>query len=131
MSIVGIGTDLVATARLTRMQADYGERLAARLLTAPELSAYHAALDAGSEAGAAFLARRFAAKEAAAKALGCGIGGDAGFHDLHVAHRASGAPQLLLTGRAAQRAERLGVQRTHLSISDEREHALAMVILED
>ena len=133
MSIVGIGTDIVETARLVRMQADHGERLAVRLLAASELAAYRVALAADGSSGAAaaaFLARRFAAKEAAAKALGCGIGAQAGFHDLVVDHDRAGAPLLRFAGRAARRAEDLGVRASHLSISDERRHAIAMVILE-
>ncbi len=129
MSIIGIGTDLVAVARLARMQADHGERLAIRVLAPSELADYRHALATGAPPAAALLARRFAAKEAAAKALGCGIGREAGFHDLVVAHTPAGAPQLVLTGRAGERAARLGVRTNHLSISDEREHALAMVVL--
>ena len=130
MSIVGIGTDLVAIERLAAMQAEYGERLAVRLLAASEMPAYQSALAAGGAAAAALLARRFAAKEAGAKALGCGIGAEAGFHDLVIGHDERGAPALRLTGRAARRAAHLGVARSHLSISDERDHALAMVVLE-
>lgn len=130
MSIVGIGTDIVETDRLARMQSDHGERLAVRLLAASELSGYRSAMASGPPAAAAFLARRFAAKEAAAKALGCGIGGQAGFHDLVVAHDEAGAPMLRLTGRAGRRAHELGVRASHLSISDERRHAIAMVVLE-
>ncbi|MBS3785683.1 MAG: holo-ACP synthase, partial [Gammaproteobacteria bacterium] len=62
--------------------------------------------------------------------LGCGIGAEAGFHDLIVAHGATGAPQLVFNGPAAARAEWLGVSSTHLSISDERAYAMAVVILE-
>ncbi|MEX0430273.1 holo-ACP synthase [Spiribacter insolitus] len=130
MSIVGIGTDIVETVRLERMQSDHGERLAARLLASGELAGYRSALSAGPSAAAAFLARRFAAKEAAAKALGCGIGSEAGFHDLRVSHDRGGAPVLTFHGPAARRAGRLGIQTAHLSISDERHYAVAMVVLE-
>ncbi|MEX0385811.1 holo-ACP synthase [Spiribacter onubensis] len=130
MSIVGIGTDIVETARLERMQADHGERLAARLLAGSEWPGYRRALSSGPGEAAAFLARRFAAKEAAAKALGCGIGGEAGFRDVRVTHDEAGAPVLRFDGPAARRAERLGVQAAHLSISDERRYAIAMVVLE-
>lgn len=128
MSIIGIGTDLVAIARLRRLVDQYGERLAARLLAPDERAAYRTFTDVPS--AAAFLARRFAAKEATAKALGCGIGAEARFTELAVGHTDQGAPQLRLTGAAQRRADHLGVTRLHLSISDERDQALAFVVLE-
>ncbi len=130
MSIVGIGTDLVAVSRLEAMQRDHGDRLARRLLADSELGEYQRLMEAGPRPAAAFLARRFAAKEAAAKALGCGIGADASFRDLVVGHSAAGAPTLELAGAAARRADALGIRHTHLSISDERDYALAMVVME-
>jgi holo-[acyl-carrier protein] synthase len=128
LSIVGIGTDIVAIARLRRLVDEYGERLVTRLLAPDECAAYRTFCDAPP--AAAFLARRFAAKEAAAKALGCGIGAEARFTELAVGHTDQGAPQLCLTGAARRRADHLGVTRLHLSISDERDQALAFVLLE-
>ena len=130
MSIVGIGTDLVAVSRLEAMQRDHDDRLARRLLADSELGEYQRLMEAGPRPAAAFLARRFAAKEAAAKALGCGIGADASFRALVVGHSAAGAPTLELAGAAARRADALGIRHTHLSISDERDYALAMVVME-
>jgi len=125
MSIVGIGTDVVAIDRLARMQDAHGERLAVRLLAPAELAEYHK-----TESKAAFLARRFAAKEAAAKALGCGIGGRAGFHDLVVTHTPTGAPLLKFSGAARETASGLALTSAHLSISDEQDYAMAFVVLE-
>ena len=125
MSIIGLGTDVVEIARLQKIFSAHGERFARRLLSEQEYIEF-----ANAAAPAALLARRFAAKEAAAKALGCGIGAEASFHDLIVGHDATGAPQLVLSGPAAARAARLGVSQTHLSISDERAYAMAVVILE-
>lgn len=138
MSLVGIGTDLVAIDRLGRMHRAHGERLAVRLLASSELAGYRQAAagvresvrDRDTSPAAAFLARRFAAKEAAAKALGCGIGAGAGFHDLIVGHTPAGAPRLEFSGAARTTAARLGVTTTHLSISDEQGYALAFVVLE-
>jgi holo-[acyl-carrier protein] synthase len=129
LSIVGIGTDLVEIDRLEALQQRYSTRLAARLLAPAERSDYQAHA-AGDRQAAAFLARRFAAKEAAAKALGCGIGAQARLSELVVTHTSAGAPGLTLTGAAGRQAERLGVRSAHLSISDERGYALAFVILE-
>lgn len=120
-----MGTDLVAVARMAALHARYGERIAHRLLAPGELAAYRAAA-----MPAALLARRFAAKEAAAKALGTGIGAHAAFTDIELAHDPTGAPRLQLHGAAAQRAETLGVRHTHVSLSDERDYAIAFVILE-
>lgn len=125
MSIVGIGTDIVEIERVRRALENHGDRFAARILTTAERAPMHS-----SGNPAALLARRFAAKEAAVKALGCGIGAQAGFHELVVEHDAAGAPQLVFIGNAAERAQRLGVTQTHLSISDERYYAMAFVILE-
>lgn len=123
--MLGIGTDLVAVPRMVALHTRHGERLAARLLAPAEHAAYRAAAEP-----AALLARRFAVKEAAAKALGTGIGAHAAFSDIELAHDPAGAPQLRLHGAAARRAEALGVRHTHISLSDEHDYALAFVILE-
>lgn len=125
MSVLGIGTDLVAVARMAGLHARHGERLAARLLAPAERAAYDAAAEP-----AALLARRFAVKEAAAKALGTGIGAHAAFTDIELVHDPAGAPYLRLHGAAARRAETLGVRHTHVTLSDERDYALAFVVLE-
>ncbi len=125
MSILGIGSDLVEIDRIRRVYQAHGMRFAERLLADVELVQLRAAADP-----AALLARRFAAKEAAAKALGCGIGAEAGFRELVVDHNELGAPQLNFLGGAEHRAEQLGVRSQHLSISDERAYALAFVVLE-
>jgi len=125
LSVLGIGTDLVAVPRMVALHTRHGERLAARLLAPAEHAAYRAAAEP-----AALLARRFAVKEAAAKALGTGIGAHAAFSDIELAHDPTGAPQLRLHGAAARRAEALGVRHTHISLSDEHDYALAFVILE-
>lgn len=122
--IAGIGTDIVAVERIAGALRRHGERLAQRVLTAGELADYR---DSGSPA--ALLARRFAAKEAAAKALGTGIGADVGLHDLEVEHDDRGRPLLRLHGGAARRAGQLGVVDAQLSLSDERDYAVAFVVL--
>jgi len=129
LSIVGIGTDLVEIDRLAALQQRYAVRFTERLLAPAEQAGYQASAHCDRKA-AAFLARRFAAKEAAAKALGCGIGAQARLTELVVTHTTAGAPCLTMTGAARRQADRLGVRCAHLSISDERDHALAFVILE-
>lgn len=129
MTIIGIGTDIVRIERLEQLQRRYGDRLADRLLGPAERPVYQSLADRSGPA-AAFLARRFAAKEAAAKALGCGIGAQARLPELQIEHTPVGAPVLAFTGAAQRRSVSLGVARSHVSISDERDQALAFVILE-
>lgn len=129
MSILGVGTDIVSIDRIAHMLEAHSERLAVRLLASAEMADYQLAA-ATPRGAAAFLARRFAAKEAGAKALGCGIGAKASFRELVVEHTPAGAPRLALSGKALETANQLGVAQVHLSISDEHTHATAVVILE-
>ena len=125
--IVGMGTDIVAVERIARLYMRFGERLLERLLGPLELA------ELPREAGqaAAFLARRFAAKEAAYKALGSGLSAGMRWVDVQVGHDAAGRPQWVMSGRAGQLLEQWGTDIcTWLSISDERRYATAVVILE-
>ncbi len=123
--IVGIGTDIVRVARLEAGLARFGTRYAERILDAVELGEF-----AASARKAHFLAKRFAAKEAAAKALGTGFRGAFGLRDIRVAHDALGCPRLLLTAGAQTRAAHLRATKAHLTLSDEADYAVAFVILE-
>ena len=123
--IIGIGTDLVEIARIETQLQRHGDRLAERVLTADELNEYR-----NAASPARLLAKRFAVKEAASKALGTGIGRGIGFHQMHVLHDEMGRPKLVLEGAALERARALGMCRTHVTLSDERHYAVAHVILE-
>ncbi|OPX56146.1 holo-[acyl-carrier protein] synthase [Oceanospirillum multiglobuliferum] len=122
--ILGIGTDLAVIERIETALSRHGERFAKRILTDAELAAF-----SQHPQPAAFLAKRFAAKEAAAKAIGTGIGA-IGWHDLEVRRAESGAPQLVLLGRAAARYQQYRDLVCHLSITDEGGLAQAFVVLE-
>ncbi|MBK5936900.1 MAG: holo-ACP synthase [Halorhodospira halophila] len=122
--IAGIGTDIVAVVRLERALERHGERLARRVLAPGELQGFQE-----SGGTAAFLARRFAAKEAASKALGTGLSDGVTLRDLEVVHDARGKPSLRFHGAAAERAAALRVNEAALSLSDEREYAVAFVVL--
>jgi len=122
--IYGIGTDIVAIGRMRRLWARYGDALAARLLAEDERERL-----AGQADPARFLAKRFAAKEAAAKAFGTGFRDGLGLRHIAVAHDPLGKPMLRLDGRAAELAARLGVRDCHLSLSDEADYAVAFVIM--
>lgn len=123
--IVGIGTDLVEVARIAAVLARHGDRFRRRVLTDVELRSFD---DAAAEAH--WLAKRYAAKEAVAKAFGTGIGGTLSFQDIVVGREDSGRPLLTFRGAGQALADRLGVCRAHLSLTDEREFALAFVVLE-
>ncbi|MDP9040112.1 MAG: holo-ACP synthase [Acidobacteriota bacterium] len=125
--VLGLGTDLIEIARIKASVERFGERFLRRVFTPGEI----AFCMARGKTSAESLAARFAAKEAAAKALGTGIARGVSWTEMEV-HRLPGrAPEMRLHGRAAERAERLGVRRIALSLTHGREHALAVVILED
>lgn len=124
MTIAGIGTDLVEIGRLAAALERFGQRFGERILGLDELIEW----ERGGRSPR-FLAKRFAAKEAAAKALGTGFRNGIRFVDIQVRHDALGKPQLAFEAAAAARAEALGVVRSELSISDERSYAVAFVVL--
>lgn len=115
------GVDLIEIARIDDAIARHGDRFLQRVFTAAELS-----LCAGRTES---LAGRFAAKEAAAKALGTGIWrGGVAWTDIEVLRAASGEPVLELYAAAANRAATLGVDQWSLSLSHDRTHAIAFVV---
>ena len=124
--IQGTGFDLAALPRIKTLLERYGERFIRRILTEKE----QAGLPASTSGRTAYVAGRFAAKEAAVKALGTGFALGIGMHDVEIVSRPSGKPELILHGEAAARAESLGIRAVHVSISHERDMAGAMVILE-
>lgn len=125
MRILGHGVDIVAVARVGRMLDEHGERFLERVFTAEERA--YAAGAAGSRR-AEHLAARFAAKEAAMKALGIGWTHGVAWTDIGVTREASGRPALSLTGRFADLARSRGVIEWWLSLSHTEAHALASVI---
>ncbi len=123
--IVGIGVDVVSVPRMERIVARHGDRLAARILAEQELEDYK-----NTGRSVAFLAKRFAAKEAAAKALGTGFGQGVRKCDIVVTHDGAGQPLLVLKGRALDVSLKKGVTSAWLSLADEKEYALGFVVLE-
>ena len=123
--IHGIGTDIVHVARLQASLDRHGERFAARILTAAEMAAFREVANQ-----AHFLAKRFAAKEAMAKALGTGFRDGLGLRDIGVDNDVLGKPSLIFSDPLQERLRAQGVRHSHLSLSDEREYAVAFVILE-
>lgn len=125
MSVRGLGVDLVELARIRAALERHGERFAGRLLTPAELLEFQHSPDP-----VAHLARRFAAKEALVKALGTGFRNGIGLQDIAVMHDEAGRPALACSGAAAKALGERGIERLHLSLSDERCYALAFVVAE-
>jgi holo-[acyl-carrier protein] synthase len=122
--IYGVGTDIVAIARLQAMWERHGDKALDKLLAPTELAAF-----AASTAKGRFLAKRFAAKEAFAKALGTGVRPPAVLPAIAIEHDALGKPFFAFCGQLAEMVKNEGLI-AHLSISDEAELAIAYVILE-
>lgn len=122
MSIRGIGTDIVSVKRIQDVLTRTPD-FAKRVLTADEMLHY-----ASHPKPASFLAKRWAAKEAAAKALGTGIG-KVSFQHIVIARTEAGQPLLQLSDEAQKQAARLGATRFHVSLSDEQDYAIAYVVL--
>ena len=122
--IHGVGTDIVAIARIERMLNEYGDRTAAKLLAPAEMERYRQ-----SARPAAWLAKRFAAKEALGKALGLGLRDPATLHNIAVLSDGLGRPSFAYAPPLADwlKARRL---RAHLSLSDETDTAMAFVVVE-
>lgn len=123
--IFGIGTDIVAYDRIERLHEKYGENFAGRVLSPDEMHELHS-----HPQPARLLMKRFAAKEALAKAAGSGLRHPLTMHNVSVTHDALGKPGFVFDGELTAHFAGLGVVRHHLSISDEREHAVAFVVLE-
>lgn len=123
--IVGTGIDITETARIEQAMGRHGERFARRVFTAGEI-AYCEQFKNKAERYAA----RFAAKEAAFKALGTGWGEGVTWRDVEVTHQPSGKPELRLAGRAEELARQQGVARIAISLSHSDRYVVAQVIFE-
>lgn len=122
--IAGVGTDIVAVVRLARLWERHGERALEKVLAPAERAGFAGASDPGR-----FLAKRFAAKEAFAKALGTGVVAPATLPNIAVVHDALGKPAFAFAPELAALLQSRSLI-AHLSISDEREYAVAFVVLE-
>ena len=120
--ITGIGNDITECARIRAAAEKHGQAFLDHLLTPRE--------QAESRNAVSYYAGRWAAKEALSKALGCGIGAGCAFTDIEILDNAAGRPEDMLSGAAQKTADRIGAARIHVSISHEREYAVAMAILE-
>ena len=113
------GVDLIEIARIEEVIARHGKHYLERIYTPAELVQCGKRMES--------LAGRFAAKEAAAKALGCGIG-DVSWLEIEVLGDDQNAPVLTLHGAAIKRAEMLGLSTWSVSISHSQSHSVALVV---
>jgi holo-[acyl-carrier protein] synthase len=123
--IFGIGTDIVTVSRIEAAIARHGAAFAERILSLQELPEYTA-----HSFPARFLSKRFAAKEALAKATGNGLRHPVSLQRITVSHNQLGKPEFLFDSELTDHLQKLGITRHHLSLSDERDVAVAFVILE-
>lgn len=122
--IAGIGTDLVHIPRMQSLLDKHGDRIAERILSESEFAEFKLQLKP-----AAFLAKRFAAKEATAKALGTGFRDGLSLRHIMVRNNALGKPELQFEAAGLTLLEQQGIGRALLSLSDDHEYASAYVIL--
>ena len=122
--IYGIGTDIVD---ITRMQGNldkHGDKFARRILTEKEFIEFET-----KNNKAAFLAKRFAAKEAAVKAMGTGFSQGISLHHVGVVNDSAGKPILEFLDAAESFLKENNIKESHLSLADERDYAVAFVTL--
>jgi holo-[acyl-carrier protein] synthase len=127
LSIRGIGTDIVAVDRVRELLNRHGDRFLARCFQSQERARIQAKQGPAREA---MVAGRWAAKEAFLKALGGSIA-HIPYQDIAVSSAEAGAPLLSVTGLAAETLNRCGGRILHLTISHERQFAVATVLIED
>ena len=123
--IVGTGIDIIEVPRIAAALARHRERFVRRVFTDAEARYCQSKPNAAER-----FAARFAAKEAAMKALGTGWRGGIAWRDVEVGREPGGRPTVAFSGRAADAAWRLGATRASLSLSHTEQHAIASVILE-
>ena len=123
--IYGIGTDLVDIERVKKVLSKNRDGFVKRVL-----SEHEQALFTNKADSAAYCAKRFAAKEAFAKALGTGIGRVVSFQDLTVRNNENGKPHFIPSEKLRQFLVEKNIKQAHLSISDESKNAIAFVVLE-
>jgi len=121
--IAGIGVDIVEIDRIRTLFERYGERFLKRAFGPEEIRHCTGRIDPSAS-----LAARFAAKEAFVKALGTGMTSGIRFLDIQVT--GDRPPRIRLAGKARELADKMGIRGVHVSLSHERTHAVAMVIVE-
>ena len=124
--IKGIGTDLLEKSRVEKSISKFGDKFIKKVLTEKEQQEYQTKKT--SDKKVSFLSNNFACKEAVAKALGTGFSEGITLKSIEVLRESGGNPYLQLLGKAKKKAKKCGFENFTLSISDTKDHSLAMVI---
>lgn len=119
----GIGTDMVEIARIASLFERFGSRFVDRILSKSERVLFEQ-----QHRSVAFLAKRFAGKEAVAKALGTGIGAQVAFTQISITNEDNGKPMVTLLDSANDLLSHFNIQEILISLSDERAYALAFAV---
>lgn len=122
--VLGIGIDTIENHRIARALSKHGEKFALRILSQDELKQWHA-----RGQSILFLASRWAAKEAVAKALGCGIGESLGWHDVLIRNDSNGRPWVEKSLRLCELLTRVGGNKVLISITHTRFSSSAAAVL--
>ncbi|AKC60687.1 holo-ACP synthase [Blochmannia endosymbiont of Camponotus (Colobopsis) obliquus] len=125
MTIYGIGVDIVEVNRIKCIVNRIGEKFARRILTDAELKRYHK-----EKCSSCFLAKRFAAKEATVKAFGFGMRYGLAYNQFEILNDELGKPKLCVFLNAAILANKLSILRMHVTLTDDKFYACAVVIFE-
>ena len=123
--IFGIGVDLCEIARIQTIYEKYGDKFAHKMLTSSEFEQFVKRKHSHS-----YLASRFAAKEAVVKAFGTGFTQGISLQHIQITNNPAGQPKLEYTDAAAQFVAQQGIVKSFISITDERTHVAAFVVLE-
>jgi len=127
--IYGIGTDVCDVRRIAASLARRGDRFAERVLGPNELIVFHERRAKVESRGISYLATRFSAKEAFAKAIGMGMRSPMRWRDCEIIKASSGKPLIRLHGELAAWFDERGL-RAHVSVSDETDYATSFVVVE-
>jgi holo-[acyl-carrier protein] synthase len=123
--IVGIGADVCSISRIQKSLDRFGERFVNRILTPAERPRFERTKDK-----AGHLAKRFAAKEAFSKAIGTGIHAPFTWQSITVTRNPKGKPGIEPSATMAKHLKKLGVTGSHISLTDDGDVAMALVVLE-
>ena len=123
--IFGIGTDIVEIKRIETMKSL--DKFASKILSHNEKEFYDSLTN---QKQAIYISKQFAAKEAIAKAIGTGIRNDTNFKNIEILRDKNGAPIFNALNKLEKIISDLGITKTHVSLADERDYAIAIAVLE-
>lgn len=129
--IYGIGTDILSIKRIEELYKKYGDALPRRILSRiEELEFTNCFAQQNGEDAVRFIAKRFTAKEAFAKAVGTGIQAPVSLHNISITHSPLGKPEFVYEQLLQEWLNERSITKVHLSLSDEQHYVTAMVLVE-